>query len=114
MPQIQKYVPSAKLIAVPRNPIERAYSDYLMHVRDLVDNQKPLAEQVRADGKSLYTLLKGFYMLKGLYSEGLANFIETFGPNQVKVFLYDELQADSDRFMQTLYRFIGVDYTFQR
>ena len=107
IPQIQQYVPNAKLIAVLRNPVDRAYSDYLMHVRDLVGNQKPLAEQVRHSGRSSHTLLKGHY------SKGIANFLETFGPEQVKVFLYDELRQDSDRFMQTLYRFIGVDPTFK-
>lgn len=107
VPQIQKYVPDAKLIAILRNPVERAYSDYLMHVRDLVGNQKPLAEQVRMSGESSFTLLKG------KYSEGLTRFIEAFGAERVKVFLYDELKEDSDRFMKNLYAFIGVDPTFE-
>lgn len=112
VPQIQAHTPEAKLIAVLRNPVERAYSDYLMHVRDLVGNQKPLAEQVQKSGDSSYTLLKG------RYSEGLAHFLDAFGSDasgsgQVKVFLYDELRADSDRFMQNLYSFIGVDPTFK-
>ena len=107
VPQIQKHVPDAKLIAVLRNPVERAYSDYLMHVRDVVGNQKPLAEQVRTSGDSSFTLLKG------KYSEGLKHFLDTFGAEQVKVVLYDELKEDSDRFMQTLYSFIGVDPDFK-
>ncbi len=107
VPQIQKHVPDAKLIAVLRNPVDRAYSDYLMHVREVIGNQKSLAQQVQSSPKSSHTLLKGRYY------EGVKHFLEAFGPDQVKIFLYDDLQADSDRFMQQLYDFIGVDSTFK-
>lgn len=56
---IQKYVPQAKLIAVLRNPIERAYSDYLMNVRQVVGNRKSLAEQVAMSATTSHTLSKG-------------------------------------------------------
>jgi len=107
VPQIKRYLPDAKLIAVLRNPVDRAYSDYLMHVRDVVGNQKPLAEQIKNSGDSSFTLLKG------RYSDGLTHFLNAFGAEQIKVVLYDELREDSDRFMQTLYDFIGVDATFK-
>ncbi|MGC1310020.1 MAG: sulfotransferase [Phormidesmis sp.] len=107
VPQIQRYVPQAKLIAVLRNPVDRAYSDYLMHVREMVGNRKPLAEQVRTSAQSSHTLLKGFYY------EGLKHFIDTFGTQQVKVFLYDDLQRDPAGLMRELYAFIGVDSDFE-
>jgi Sulfotransferase family len=107
VPQIQTYVPEAKLMAVLRNPVERAYSDYLMHVRDLVGNRKPLAEQVSSSGESSHTLLKGRYF------QGTQHFLEAFGPEQVKIFLYDDLRRDSDAFMREVYRFIGVDSDFK-
>lgn len=107
VPQIKNYVPDAKLVAMLRNPVERAYSDYLMHVRELVGNQKPLAEQVRSSAESSYTLLKGRYY------KGIKHFVEAFGPEQVKIFLHDDLQRDSSLLMQDLYTFIGVDNTFR-
>lgn len=106
VPRIQQYVPDAKLIAVLRNPAERAYSDYLMHIREMVGNQKPLAEQIRTNAQSSYTLLKG------CYSEGIKHFLDVFGLEQVRIFLYDDLKRDSDRFMRELYSFIGVDSDF--
>ncbi|MGD1900441.1 MAG: sulfotransferase [Phormidesmis sp.] len=107
VPGIKAYVPEAKLIAILRNPVERAYSDYLMHVRDVVGNRKPLATQVAVDADSSHTLLKGRYY------EGMKHFLEAFGPDQVKVFLYDELRKDAAELMQQLYEFIGVDSTFE-
>ncbi len=106
VPAIQKYVPQAKLIAVLRNPVERAYSDYLMHVRQVVGNQKPLAQQVETSGESSFTLLKGRYFA------GVKHFLETFGPQQVRLFLYDELKDDAAGLMANLYRFIEVDPKF--
>ena len=107
VPNIQTYVPNAKLIAILRNPVERAYSDYLMSLRQVVGNHKPLAEQVRTSGQTSYTLLKG------LYYEGTRHFLETFGPKQVKIFLFDDLRKDSAGLMRELYEFIGVDSRFE-
>ncbi len=107
VPNIQTYVPDAKLMAFLRNPVERAYSNYLMNIRDLVGNRKPLAEQVKYSGESSYTLLKGRYY------EGIKHFLEVFGPEQVKVFLYDDLQQDSDALMREVYTFLGVDSSFK-
>lgn len=107
VPNIQKYVPEAKLIAVLRNPISRAYSDYLMHVRQVVGNLKPLSEQVETSANSSHTLLKG------LYYEGTKHFIETFGSEQVKIFLYDDLRKDAGQLMRDIYNFVGVDSSFE-
>ncbi len=107
VPKIQTHVPNAKLMAFLRNPVERAYSNYLMNVRDLVGNRKPLADQVKYSSESSYTLLKGRYY------EGIKHFLEVFGPEQVKIFLYRTLQQDSDALMREVYTFIGVDNNFK-
>lgn len=100
--QIQRRVPNAKLIAILRNPVQRACSDYLMNMRDAIGKQTPLAEQVRSRGNSSYVLLKGKYY------EPLKHFINVFGRNQVDVFLYDDLREDSQGLMRAMYQSIGV------
>lgn len=104
--QIQRRVPDAKLIAVLRNPVQRACSDYLMNMRDAIGKQTPLAEQVRSRGDSSYVLLKGKYY------EQIKYFMDTFGRSQVDVFLYDDLRQDSKGFMRTMYQSIGVTPDF--
>lgn len=99
--RIQRYVPSAKLIAILRNPIERAYSDYLMHVRDAISN-KSLSEQIQTSAHKSFIIRKGFYFTP------LQHYFEQFG-DQLGVYLYEELCADPAQFMSNLYRFIGVD-----
>ncbi|MBE9129475.1 MULTISPECIES: sulfotransferase family protein [unclassified Coleofasciculus] len=106
--RIQRYVPNAKLIAILRNPAERAYSDYLMHIRDAIGNgkQTSLAEQIK------FKAHKSFLIRKGFYYTPLKHYFEAFGKDQINVYLYDDLCKDSGEFMREMYRFLGVDDTF--
>mgnify|MGYP005852255695 CR=1 FL=1 len=106
--QIQRYVPEAKLVAVLRHPVERAYSDYLMHIRDGIRREKrrPLIEQIRERQAQSHIIQKG------LYCERVKYFVDCFGAPQVKVMLYDDLQNSVVKFMQDLYSFLGVDPAF--
>lgn len=104
--QIKRRLPDAKLIAILRNPVQRACSDYLMNVRDAIGKQTPLAEQVRSRGDSSYVLLKG------KYHKQLRHFIDVFGRTQMNVFLHDDLCRDSQGFMRTMYESIGVSPDF--
>ncbi len=105
--RIRQQIPDAKLIAILRNPVQRAYSDYLMNVRDAIGkSHTSLGEQVKTRGESSYVLLKGRYY------EQIKQFMTVFGPDQVKVFLYDDLRQDARGLMQEMYGFLGVDPTF--
>ncbi|MBT9311648.1 sulfotransferase [Leptothoe kymatousa] len=104
--QIRRRLPGVKLIAILRNPVERACSDYLMHMRDAIGSQTALAEQVRSRGNSSYVLLKGKYY------EQLKYFMDVFGRDQVDVFLYDDLRDDAQEFMRSMYASIGVNRDF--
>ncbi|NET33508.1 MAG: sulfotransferase [Cyanothece sp. SIO1E1] len=104
--RILKYVPHAKLIAMLRNPVERAYSDYLMHVRDVIGTTRSLSEQLQYRSNSSFTLRKG------LYSEPLEYFFAKFNRDQIKIYLYEDFCQDPIGIMQDMYRFIGVDDAF--
>lgn len=103
--RIKKYVPHAQLIVVLRNPVERAYSDYLMHIRDAI-GYRPLAEQIR------FSANKSFIIRKGFYYTPLKYYLDRFSSEQIKVFLYDDLCQDSQKFMAEMYNYIGVDPNF--
>lgn len=107
--RIKRYVPHVKMIALLRDPVERAFSDYLMHLRDVINggHPKPLAEQALYKTKTSFTIRKGFYY------EPLKFFMHTFGSANIKVFLYDDLCDNPIRMMQDMYRFLGVKDTFE-
>lgn len=107
---IQRYVPNAKLIAILRHPIERAYSDYLMHVRDAIHakSSESLHDQIRR-----FSDHQSFTIKKGFYYEQLSHYFQMFDPQQIQVFLYDDLKHNPVGMMQRFYAFLGVDATFR-
>ena len=106
--RIQKYTPNAQLIVVLRNPVERAYSDYLMHLRDAIGKTKiaPLDEQIKNSSAKSFILRKGFYYTPLKY------YYDFFGREKIKVFLYDDLCGNANQFMSEMYEFIGVEQNF--
>ena len=103
--RIKKYVPNAKLIVVLRNPVERAYSDYLMHIRDAI-GYRSLSEQIK------HSSHKSFILRKGFYFESIKYYLEQFGQAQVKIFFYEDLCENPQVFMQEVYQYIGVNDDF--
>jgi hypothetical protein len=106
---IKKYVPDVQIIVVLRHPAERAYSDYLMHIRDCVpgEGQQSLGEIIATRAQTAYMIRKGFY------TEGIQAFQAAFGADRVKVMLHDDLKASAADFMRDFYGFIGVDDHFE-
>ena len=99
-----------RIIAILRNPIEKAHSQYMHLIRD---NRETLtfpealdAEAQRADNawSDLWR-----YAESSLYSKRLSHFIDIFGAGRVKVLLFDDLIADPDALMADLFGFLGAD-----
>ena len=105
--RIKKYVPDARLIMVLRNPIERAYSDYLMHIRDAINTNstKVMSFSEQIDKRAH----KSFIIRKGFYATPVKYYLDCFDKDQIKVFLYDDLVRDPQQFMEEFYTYIGVD-----
>lgn len=102
---IVRYVPDVKMIAILRDPAERAYSDYIMRVRDARE-PRSLLEQIK------YSSHKSDVLLKGFYYTPLKYYLDQFGWEKIKIYLYEDLCQDPITMMQDIYRFLGVDDTF--
>lgn len=105
---ILRYVPDVNMIAILRNPVDRAYSDYLMHLRDGINVGKirSLSEQAKFHAHTSSTIKKGFYYAP------VKHYFDTFGQEKLKIILYDDLCKDSLGVMQEIYQFLGVDDKF--
>lgn len=103
---IYQNLPQVKLIAILRDPSERAYSDYLMHIREAENRGKSLTEQLK------YSSHKSYVLRKGLYYQPLKYYLEKFNQDQIRVYLYEDLCKSPMQFMQNMYEFLEVDPTF--
>jgi len=100
------------IIIILRNPIERAWSHYTMHLRD---NQTNLSFENSIKKKTIETRLAqratiGYdYIGFGRYYKQVKIFKETF--NRVKVILYDEFCSQPQSSISSIFSFIGLkDY----
>lgn len=111
---IRRHIPDAKIIAVLRQPVDRAYSAYLMKCRqgwERLGFEEALAEEPRRIEQGW-----GYgwhYANLGRYREQIERYHRCFSPAQIKVVLFDDLVRDSRRLMRELFRFLEVGDSFE-
>lgn len=111
--KIKYYNPDAKIIAILRNPIDRGYSHYLMDRRlGFVSMSYEDIIAKRGDHKKI-DLFYQQYVGLGCYYEQLKRYIDCFGKGAVKIFLQEDLIADMDGVMVSIYEFLEVDAKFK-
>jgi len=133
--RIYEHIPNAKLIFSFRDPVERAYSGWLM--RSAKGNEKlsfrnaleeNLEQRSRIDffsgdisqawlddqsglGKrneiSLRTYIEG-----GLYSEQLKAYKKFFHEENIHIIFLDDIKKNTDSVMKSIFSFLCVDNTF--
>ena len=108
--RIKSAIPRAQIIISLRNPVERAYSHYLMAFNRGTETL-PFEQALDFDlqrresgwGKSAqYTEL-------GLYANQVRSFLSEFGRDQVLIILFEELVRDTKGTMEQVARFLGID-----
>jgi len=107
--RIRNTIPDARIICGLRDPVDRAYSDYLMYLRsrghrlDAARELTPSAAWARPDSH---------WMQISMYHEALRRYFDVFPPERIYVFLFDDLKADQAGLVRDLYRFLGADDSF--
>lgn len=133
--RIQKHYPDMKLILCFRNPVERAFSNWLMlwdagvekaTFREALEINLKQMEYVSFDGEQganiwnnrVHNIDKGekwvrMYIQAGMYSEILKVYFQRFKRENIKYIFMEDFKSDFDASIQSIYRFIGVDDSFQ-
>jgi len=107
--RIARLIPDAKIICGLRDPVDRAYSDYLMYLRNRERRLEPEADLIPT---AAWTQPYSHWMQIGLYHSLLSRYYDVFPSEQIHVFLFDDLRKNSREVMQNIYRFLGVDSSF--
>ena len=111
---IRETLPHAKLIVILRNPVDRAFSSYTHLLREGFEtltfeaSLEAESDRIRDRWAPLW-----YYTQKGFYGQQLQRYYERFPQPQIKVFLFEELCADPMAVVQDIFRYIGVDPSFQ-
>jgi Sulfotransferase domain len=111
--EIRRHIPEVKLIAVLRNPIDRAYSHFLHMVRNGTEPVGSFAHALREDEVGVH---RGQtfqdYIGRGLYYNQLKRYLVAFPREQVRVYLYEDLSGAPITMVQDAFRFLQVDDSF--
>ncbi|HUP00635.1 MAG TPA: sulfotransferase domain-containing protein [Gemmatimonadota bacterium] len=100
----------AKIAMILRNPIDRAYSHYWLKVRIFAEPLSFEAALEAEDQRTRDGWNVGFqYVATGLYSEQILRYLETFGEEQVRIVLFEDLIRDANAVCRDFFRFLGVD-----
>lgn len=105
--KIKYWFPDVKIIAVLRNPVDRAYSHALWENKYTKEEMQNL-EQTIINSKNF----KKRYLFAGLYYTHLQTYFSCFDKEQVKILLYDDFSKNPQKFFAEFYDFVGVNKDF--
>ncbi len=104
-------LPNTKLIALLRNPIDRAYSNYQLSVRD--DEKQSFEEVIKKEmkqGKNFKTKAYGLqnYLARGIYVNQLEKWYKLFPKKNILVISTDELKKDPENTLNSMFQFLDI------
>ncbi len=107
--RMHELIPGARILCSLRQPVDRAYSDYLKYLRkhgrriDPERDLQPEAEWVQPDSH---------WMVLGRYHEQLSRYYDLFPRDRIHVFLAEDLREDTLGTLREIFAFLDVDTGF--
>jgi len=113
--EIYQYNPGAKIIAVLRNPIERAYSHFLFQLQVGYETEKDFGKALALESQRIQEGYWHSYYYKtvGLYYQQLKAYFDIFPREQIWVCLQEDLKVNTVDVMRNVYTFLGIDPGFK-
>jgi len=110
---IHHRLPEARIVAILRQPADRAWSHFAMRRRDGFESCATLEEAI-ADGprRAAEHWSSGHYFDRGRYASQLSSYFELFPRERFRIYLYDDLSKDPRGLFRDLFGFLGVDSKF--
>lgn len=110
---IKKYLPEVRLIAILRNPVERAYSAYLKNLSEGFEN-RPFKQAIEDEIQGATTAVNTttYHVRAGLYHNLLSRYLENFDHTQLQIYFYEDLVNSSRTFMRAIFKYLDVDAEF--
>ncbi len=116
-PQVPKRLyqayPNARLVVLFRDPVKRAFSQYVMSYRrgtevftfeDALRLEDERMSKGNIDEQSRFS-----YFGRGLYAEQVKRYLEFFPKEQMLFFRADDLYADASDVLNKFYKFVGLE-----
>jgi hypothetical protein len=101
--RIKMSFPDVKLIVCLRNPVDRAFSQYIFIRYFKKKEGRSFEEVVRKEPQ---------YIEKGLYFKHLNRYFQYFDKTRIHIIWFDDIKSHPTRVLKDLFVFLGVNETF--
>jgi len=98
--RIHNFNDQAKIIVLIRNPVQRAYSHYLL-IQEGGREDKSFGEVIEE---------KNHYIKRGLYYSQIKRYLDVFGKNKVKVIKSEDFKEETEKVIIETLNFLGLEY----
>jgi hypothetical protein len=114
-PAIKERLPGVKLIAILREPVERAFSNFLHAVREGLEPLSSFREAMEAEEERIQAgwSPRFHYKQKGYYYRQLSHYLEYFDRERLRIYLYDDFIEEPAELVADLFAFLGVNVEFE-
>lgn len=106
--RLKRDIPDIKLIALLRNPIDRAYSAYNMNVTQGNHEHLQSFEQAIAN-TDLSMEASQVYLLRGQYANHIKNWLKYFNRDQFLFIKSEELFKNPKSILKKVYKFLEIE-----
>lgn len=111
---IKEEIPNVKIIAILRQPVSRAYSNFLHSKRA---NREPIEKFEDALNEEENRIKKNWsplyhYKEKGFYFQQLKRYFGLFPKENIKILLFDEVVKNPKKACKDIFKFLQVDDSF--
>jgi hypothetical protein len=111
--RVHAYNPNMKIIAILRNPIDRAYSAYWFNKQRGGETAETFEMALKIESNrrksNFYEKKSMTYLEHGYYSGQLLRYLELFGKDNVDILLSEDLIYHPEKTIQDILKFIGVE-----
>lgn len=121
--RIFDHIPKVKIIAILRNPTERAISQYFhsqsgknesLSISDAFEEEENRLRIAKESGDyKIKAYREHSYKNRGLYKEQLERFFKYFPKQQILVLNFDELINQPEAELEKTFEFVGVEKKFK-
>lgn len=105
---IHENIPNAKIIIILRNPVERAFSHYLLRFgsgSESLSFKKTMQKALDANEDDDFA--RRIYVA-GMYSEQVQRYVEIFGKSNIKILIFEEFIKDTWNSVKDIITFLGL------
>lgn len=100
--------PDLRIIMILRDPVERAYSQFLHHVREDLESTEDFSEAFKSEEARINNGPFWHYRKVGLYAEQVKRYYQQFDSSKILVLKFEDFKTDFDKVKQTISSFLGL------